>query len=434
MLAKEVFILEDERSPIVYLPLKGIVFRITKSKESVMKKLILDPKSCLEDFAELFPGINRQILFKPSGNEYIRSFPKAFPPKPTSVVLFPTFDCNLRCIYCYSKGGEIKGDLSWDIAKSAIDFVIQNAINCGKKTIKLEFHGGGEPTRNWSLLVNARNYFVKKAKKCNLSSITKIMTNGFLSEYQAKWIAENVDRIGLSFDGIEDIQDVQRPTATGNSSFLTVERTASVFEKRGIKFTIRATLTSIGIDKLPETINYFCEKFPHANIAIEPVCGCRRKEILKWGELKPNDFVNFFIEGEEIAEHFGKKIRYSSSDLSLLRYNFCGVSKPNFVVAPFGFVSACYEVSENSHKLADIFVYGQYSNGKFIFDKEKIHNLREYAKRPPECQNCYAQYQCAGECLAKNIQSDREILPYRNLRCEITKELIKRHLIKVVSL
>ena len=50
-------------------------------------------------------------------------------PEPTTVTLFLTTACNLRCTYCYASAGETPTTfMSLDTAKRGIDFVAGNAV------------------------------------------------------------------------------------------------------------------------------------------------------------------------------------------------------------------------------------------------------------------------------------------------------------------
>ena len=75
---------------------------------------------------------------------------------PTRVTLFPTSDCNLRCVYCYAKAGDEPKYMKWKIARTAIDLVIENAKRKKTKEITINFHGNGEPTLAWALIRQVR--------------------------------------------------------------------------------------------------------------------------------------------------------------------------------------------------------------------------------------------------------------------------------------
>jgi len=106
-----------------------------------------------------------------SEEEGFRVKPPPYPPNdfhPTAVTLFPSFDCNLRCLYCYSYGGESVTEMPMNIAMASIDFICDNAKHLNKKKIKLSFHGGGEPTINWRLFQDIIKYGQEKARALNL--------------------------------------------------------------------------------------------------------------------------------------------------------------------------------------------------------------------------------------------------------------------------
>ena len=46
-----------------------------------------------------------------------------------SIAFMPTSDCNLRCIYCYDRGGEDKATLPLATAKHAIDWTVRKTKN-----------------------------------------------------------------------------------------------------------------------------------------------------------------------------------------------------------------------------------------------------------------------------------------------------------------
>jgi len=41
--------------------------------------------------------------------------------KSASLAIMPTLDCNLKCIYCYARGGDEKKTISFELARKAIE-------------------------------------------------------------------------------------------------------------------------------------------------------------------------------------------------------------------------------------------------------------------------------------------------------------------------
>jgi uncharacterized protein len=69
------------------------------------------------------------------------------PPMPTTVTLFMTTGCNLRCTYCYASAGDTPHkSMELETAKRGIRFVARNAARLKRPQFEIAYHGGGEPT------------------------------------------------------------------------------------------------------------------------------------------------------------------------------------------------------------------------------------------------------------------------------------------------
>lgn len=75
-----------------------------------------------------------------------------------SATFVPTLDCNLRCIYCYARGGEQKDMMPSSMARRFLEKMYDPAKHDG---IHLRFAGGGEPFLNFACIKEA----VETAKK-----------------------------------------------------------------------------------------------------------------------------------------------------------------------------------------------------------------------------------------------------------------------------
>ena len=95
--------------------------------------------------------------------------------RPTETTLFLTRACSLRCVYCYASGGEHPNLMPWQVAKAAVDLVVENAATLGKDSVGVSFHGGGEPTIAWSLLTGMADY----ARECGTSQFTLPLWPGY---------------------------------------------------------------------------------------------------------------------------------------------------------------------------------------------------------------------------------------------------------------
>ncbi len=125
-LTTDVFCLPHLGGHIAYAPLKNVVMLVNAAAVDVLYKLDrgtfdhvndtnIEVLSCLADLG-LVNGEPDEVHEDGDG-----SF------RPTATTLFLTTACNLRCVYCYASGGERSCTMPWEVAKSAVDFVVENA-------------------------------------------------------------------------------------------------------------------------------------------------------------------------------------------------------------------------------------------------------------------------------------------------------------------
>ncbi|MCK5043373.1 MAG: radical SAM protein, partial [Candidatus Aenigmarchaeota archaeon] len=199
---KEIFTIPHADGNLLYAPLQE---KVMFSKE--------DLKGKTKD--ELF-----DILMRHGSNVYSRkedmSYLKSLP---SELVILLTRDCNLRCRYCYSSGGNSKESLKWPVAKAAIDFCFREKIRQKKKRFTIDFVGGGEPTLNWDVLTRSVSYAKELCKGADIELSTGIITNGAFNNDKCEWIIENIDRVSISFDILKDVQNKQRPLSGGLPSY-----------------------------------------------------------------------------------------------------------------------------------------------------------------------------------------------------------------------
>lgn len=135
-------------------------------------------------------------------------------------LLFVTHQCNLNCVYCYEKF-KSKKHLTIETAKC----VLANEISAFEErstggTLTIDFMGG-EPLLNFDVIRETCLWLWESYP--NAPYRLEMRTNGTaLTPESMKWLEENRSRInvGLSLDGIEELQDMNR---SGSSSKIPVE-------------------------------------------------------------------------------------------------------------------------------------------------------------------------------------------------------------------
>jgi uncharacterized protein len=319
-----------------------------------------------------------------------------------------------------------------EMMEAAIRTAADNAVAAGRKRFSVSFHGGGEPTLNWSLFTRSVQYAREAARERNLDIRMAVASNCMLDVEQVRWIATHLQALNASLDGPPEVQDAQRPTATGTGSFATAFAALEEFQRLGFPFSIRATVTDKSVGAMRETVRFLCTSLKPASIQIEPLFACGR--CTTSGARPPDShlFASQYLACSADCRERGMPLRYSGSRLETLTPIFCGAAGRNFVVLPGGEVTSCFEVCRPADERASRFFYGAYDprTGGFAFDEAKRNQLAaSTVQRRPDCTDCFLRWHCAGDCLAKIALRAGDSLAPTGVRCEINREIARAELL-----
>lgn len=418
------------RAPVAYFPLQSLALQINRSGAALLNKL---KRGTVRDLGKSSrPFLERLAGFGLVNGKGDRQPAAPSPPAPgmTATVLLLSDICTLRCLYCYRKA-EGHGDMMpFEIAKAAIDTVIENATASRNKGVQVGFHGGGEPTLNFNVLMKTIDYARRACRARKLPLHSSICTNGIIDEHQAQWLAYHVDAIVVSIDGPPDIHNRQRPFSNGRPSFEKVAATIDTLRKVNKRYTFRTTITGYSENRMDEVYDFLVRRFMPKAIGFEPLFVCGRCESTGCRAPSKSSFANEFLKVLDSSKVRGLPVHYSGGRLQL-QDRFCGAAGSNFFVTPAGLVTSCLEVSTAEDPRARMFIYGHYDKSRrnFIFDRERLGALSAMsAQSLQSCATCFARWHCCGDCPAKVLDinsTNRRKNPYR---CFVNKRIIK-HLV-----
>ncbi|MBI3669517.1 MAG: radical SAM protein [Acidobacteria bacterium] len=358
-------------------------------------------------------------------------------PKPTSLTLFLTTTCNLRCTYCYAAAGDTPAkSMNLDTARRGIDFVAGNAVEAGARSFEINYHGGGEPTGNWRVMKDSLAYAREKAVALDLDPPrASSATNGVLRDDQIDWIIANLDGVSLSFDGLPSAHDKHRLTVLGRGSSDRVIHTVRRLDAAGFGYGVRVTVTADQIPQLPDSVEFICANFRPQRIQVEPAY-----QLGRWAgapTAETDEFIQAFRTAQARAVRFGHEIFFSAARLGTLTNHFCGITQDTFALSPDGNVSACYEAFSEDTPWARKFFYGEPEKlgPGYKFELPILNNLRGQAVQHRSfCQGCFAKWTCAGDCYHKSLAVNGDVEFRGTDRCHITRELTKDQILaKIVS-
>lgn len=357
--------------------------------------------------------------------------PLTGPPRPVEITLLLTTACNLRCAYCYARAGDTpRQSMSLEVAKRGIEFILANAVEVGSSTITVNYHGGGEPTANWTVMTRSLDFARTRASALGIDVVAAAATNGVLGDRQLDWIIANLDGgIMVSCDGLPEVHDRYRVTARGAGSSRHVIRTMRRLDQAEYRYGVRVTVTQDHIAQLPASIAFICSNFRPLSIQVEPAYRLGRWRAAAAADTEA--FLAAFREAKAVAARHGRTIEYSAARAGLMTSHFCGVSQDNFCLSPSGNVTACYEAFLEGDRLADVFFYGRPGQGSgYDFDAAAVDRLRHrVVQRLAWCQGCFAKWDCAGDCYYKTLATSGRTSFRGSERCHITRELTRDQLL-----
>lgn len=362
------------------------------------------------------------------------------------ISFFLTTKCNLCCRYCYnaSERNTIKEQtIPLDIAFAAIDWYFEN-----NQSRHIRFYGPGEPSQEFESLKKITEY-AKKHPNGGDRVTVEIQTNGVFTEEIRDWMLDNVNIMWMSFDGMKDVQDYNRPLNPRYKNLYSGKTSAEVLEgnvrwlienkgDRNLMVGARVTITDINIDKQNEMVDYFSSlgvKYIWTNPLFYSV-----------GKIPVNEDVHkkesYQFDMDKYVDNYLIAYRYAKSkDVfwgSFLTINFDGQSSyhcrcctplqaPH--ITPDGYVSACDMVvlgSEAYHM--DLFIVGKWNEltQTFDFDNSKIEALNNRRSINIEhCKSCIAKLHCGGYCLGETVNENGRLDGQNPIKCRAVRRLFK---------
>jgi len=415
VLIGDTLIVRDKKSYVIYSPFKGKITRV--SSYPVFGSNIYQNLSNSGFFGNLPETIRQDNVENWNGFK--------------SLTLLLTRKCNLACLYCYASAKPDGKSMSRELALSALEW-FNNQLS--DKTLRVCFHGGGEPTLERSLI---EAVVVRTKEICGNKKLRfQIITNGTADIKFMRWLISENFGISISMDGPPDIQNRNRPLVTGNNSSEIVEETIRHLVRANYKFTIRLTFSPA--DNVAEIVRYFGDLgvrslhfeplFPYGR-EYETVVFGKNHNLYDVYSPSGSEMVASFIKALDIAKKYG--IRITNGHLShFIRGTgyFCGAaSGRSMIVTHDGFLSACLEVVDAEDKDFKLFHLGHYlpEEKKINVDLNRLSELQNrHADILPECKTCYVRYTCAGGCAVKAVRATGDFLERDLPYCSFTKALV----------
>lgn len=353
-----------------------------------------------------------------------------------SAGVVPTFNCNLRCVYCSQSSTEGKKDLDFKDFKIFLEEIIRkrliySVVNKEPPSLELYFTGGGEPTYNWLLFYNCVEYAKKACEINNICLKLHITTNAYFNEDKLKYLCENFYSVMISYDGNDEINIKNR------------FRHKSIDVQNNIKYniynlskstdvTIRTTVLPSDFKSMATIASNIIKEFPDIiNIDFNPVFPAGRALKLKCSdEDNYNLFLRNFIELSKNNKSNRIKVTTPIFSVDPIEFGCGGVANiaSEYWLFPDSKIRTCVDSYGSS------VIIGKINEGMLEYEDLSTDIFREDIKKNSlKCQKCIAFPVCGFGCPLKRIRDFQNGTNYMEKECELQRDYWKYVLNQLVE-
>jgi uncharacterized protein len=336
-------------------------------------------------------------------------------------ILMPTYQCNLRCAYCFQD--HMRTDPAYHHLLRTMDTTMVDRVFRGMDRIDLA-HGiaedaevsraivlfGGEP-----LLEGSRptiEYIMHKAGLRGKPKISAITNATDLHAYEDLLGPGKISHLQITIDGPPRIHDQRRIYADGSGSFERIARNVTMALERDVMVNVRMNVDRANLQLLPELAEEYIARgwTAHRRFSayVAPISAVnehteKQTTFNTWqlnqamAELKAQHPSVRVMDGDDDAlVGRARQIFDERSDpMPQFRSNFCGAHGSMYVIDAFGDIYACWErTGDTSMRIGAID-----ESGMVYMNRALIANWRTRSVTSnPVCRKCrYAVY-CGGGC------------------------------------
>ena len=331
-----------------------------------------------------------------------------------NITFIVTKDCQLACKYCYLVGKNSKERMPWEVAKQAIDYILDHENEMCEESVIWDFIGG-EPFLEIDLIDKICDYLKIEMYRRNHhwfnSYRFSFSTNGinYHTEKVQQFIKKNRDHlsIGITIDGTEMKHDLNRIyKGDGRGSYADVVRNIPLWLEQFPNAGTKVTISSADIPYIKESVLHLYSLGIH-----EVNINCVFEDVWKEGddclfEEQLTLLADAIIDGgyyEDYAcsffsEHLGKPL-----DSVLQNQNWCGAGKMLAVDAEGNFYP-CTRFAQYSLRSKKAWIIGNIRDG---IDKNKLRpflTLDRCTQSSQKCIDCEVAEGCAW-CQGENYDA-----------------------------
>ena len=343
-----------------------------------------------------------------------------------NITFIVTKDCQLACKYCYLVGKNTKERMSWDVAKQAIDYVLDHEADMNEESVIWDFIGG-EPFLEIDLIDKICDYLkveMYRRKHHWFNSYRfSFATNGinYGTEKVQNFIKKNHAHlsIGITIDGTKRKHDLNRIWKTEEmqrgitpkpedekGSYDDVVKNIPLWLEQFPDAGTKVTISSADIPYIKESVLHLYSLGIH-----EININCVFEDVWKEGDDKLFEeqlmqLADAIIDGgyyQDYACSFFTEQMGKPLDCKLDNQNWCGAGRMLAVDAEGNFYP-CTRFAQYSLRSKKAWIIGNVRDG---IDKNKLRpflTLDRCTQSTQECIDCEVASGCAW-CQGENYDA-----------------------------
>lgn len=331
-----------------------------------------------------------------------------------SITFIVTKDCQLACKYCYLVGKNVHERMPWEVARQAVDYILDHEAEMKEESVVWDFIGG-EPFLEIGLIDRICDYLktemFRRGHHWFNSYRFSFSTNGinYHEDRVQRFIEKNRDHlsIGITIDGTERKHDLNRVyKGSGRGSYRDVVRNIPLWLAQFPGAGTKVTISSADIPYIKESVLHLYGLGIH-----EVNINCVFEDVWQEGddrlfEEQLTALADAIIDGglyEDYAcsffsEHIGKPL-----DCRLQNGNWCGAGRMLAVDAEGNFYP-CTRFAQYSLRSKRAWIIGNVRDG---IDRNKLRpflTLDRCTQSPQKCIDCEVASGCAW-CQGENYDA-----------------------------
>lgn len=329
------------------------------------------------------------------------------------LVFVPTYNCNLRCVYCFEECHSHKIINQTDIIQIVAFVKEQLQANPLYKKLSVVLFGG-EPLLCADQCATLCDMLSSLSRELGLEMSTKISTNAILitPEIIQELFIPNKMRIQITMDGNKGFHNQRRIYKNGMGTYDKIINSIKLLNEYGIKDTIdlRINVDKNNIEAIDEVLQDIHDKVGYIYVGLLRAVGNNLERVSDC--ISDNDYILYYRPIlEPLFKRYGKNLRYGDFG----KKHACALNSGNSFI-----VDCDLKVYKCDNLIGQMqYAVGEIMNGHFKTSPEYYSQRTWSPFHFEKCRNCIllpaCTASCAYLCLLKNNSMNKPV-------CAVSKE------------